>query len=328
MITQILRAGPLASVQDPGRFGHRRIGVGSGGALDPFAARVANLLVSNDVTAALIEVTLGNFRIRFTDERVIAWCGGAFPVQIGQDKISAGHAFLVRAGDELVTGAPQIGCRMWLAISGGIDVPFVLGSRSTDMRAAFGGFNGRALHDGDDLPLGEVTAPARAHMKTMREKRLSSWSAPREWISTATRYPKLRLTRGADWDRFNTSTQEALMSGKFTVTPEVDRMGVRLDGPELKRIEASDLLSEAVVPGTIQVPPSGKPILLSGDCQTIGGYPKIAHVITVDLPIVAQLRTGDEVRFQETSISEAHSLLLQRERDLDRFRIGLDLKTS
>jgi antagonist of KipI len=328
MVAQVLRAGPLASVQDLGRFGHRAIGVGSSGALDPFAARVANLLVGNDQAAALIEITLGNFRIRFTDERMIAWCGGAFQTQIGQEKIPVGHAFRVGAGDELSAIAPQIGCRMWLAIAGGIDVPLVLGSRSTDLRAGFGGLDGRALRDGDDLPLGEIGAMNRAHAKALGDKSLSPWSAQRQWTSPAVRYPILRLVRGVDWTRFDVSTHRDLTSEKFTVTPEADRMGVRLDGPELKRKELGDLVSEAVAPGTMQVPPNGKPILLLGDCQTIGGYPKIAHVITVDLPIAAQLRAGDEVQFQETSMAEAHSLLLQREEDLDRFRIGLDLRTS
>jgi len=328
MIVQVLRAGPLASVQDLGRFGHRAIGVGSSGALDPFAARIANLLVGNEEAAALIEITLGNFRVRFTDERVIAWCGGAFEVQTGQQKIPAGHAFLVRDGNELVANAPLIGCRMWLAIAGGIDVPLVLESRSTDLRAGFGGFDGRALRDGDDLPLGKLTARNRAHEKTLGNRPLSAWSAQHEWASPAVRYPILRVVRGVDWTRFDVSTHRDLTSEKFTVTPEADRMGVRLDGPELKRKESGDLVSEAVSPGTMQVPPNGKPILLLGDCQTIGGYPKIAHVITVDLPIAAQLRAGDEVQFQEMSMAEAHSLLLQREEDLDRFRIGLDLRTS
>ncbi len=328
MTAQILRAGPLASVQDLGRFGRRAIGVGSGGALDPFAARVANLLVGNEEGAALIEITLGNFRIRFADERVIAWCGGTFQVRVAQEEIPAGHAFLARAGDELVANAPQIGCRMWLAISGGVDVPSVLGSRSTDLRAGFGGLDGRALRDGDDLPLGEPGARSRAREKTLGHNRVSGWSAQREWSGPAVRHSTLRILRGADWTRFDVSTHRDLTSEKFTVTPESDRMGVRLDGLELKRKDSSDLLSEAVAPGTIQVPPDGKPILLLGDCQTIGGYPKIAHVITIDLPIAAQLRAGDEVQFQETSITEGHSLLLQREEDIDRFRIGLDLRTS
>ena len=328
MIAHVLRAGPLASVQDLGRFGHRAFGVGSGGALDPFAARIANLLVGNEEAGALIEITLGNFRIRFADERVIAWCGGDFQVQIGQEMIPAGHAFLAGAGDELFANAPQAGCRMWLAISGGVDIPAVLGSRSTDLRAGFGGLDGRALRDGDDLPLREASEINRARAKILRARHLSAWSAQREWTSPAARYPILRVVRGVDWNRFDASTHRALTTEKFIVTPEADRMGVRLDAKELKRKDSGDLLSEAVAPGTIQVPPNGKPILLLGDCQTIGGYPKIAHVITVDLPIAAQLRTGDEVQFQETSTGEAHSLLLQREGDLDRFRIGLHLRTS
>jgi antagonist of KipI len=329
MTAKILRAGPLTSVQDLGRFGHRAIGVGTSGALDSFAARVANLLVGNDERAGVIEIALGNFRIRFGDERVIAWCGGAFEVRVVKEQIPAGHAFFVRADDELIVNLPQIGCRMWLAISPGVnDSPFVLGSRSTDLRAGFGGFAGRALRDGDELPLGEMTAVSRARREILRNTRLSDWSAPHEWTNTAARYPLLRFTRGAQWSHFNASTHHALTTAKFSVTPEADRMGVRLAGPELKRAEVSDLLSEAVAPGTLQVPPNGNPILLLGDCQTIGGYPKIAHVITVDLPIAAQLRPGDEVRFRETSIAEAHGLLVQRERDLERFRIGLVLRTS
>ena len=139
--------------------------------------------------------------------------------------------------------------------------------------------------------------------------------------------PILRFIRGVDWNRFNASTLQRLTSEAFTVSPDSDRMGVRLDGPELKRVDETDLISEAVASGTIQVPPSGKPILLLGDCQTIGGYPKIAHVITVDLGVAAQLRAGDRVRFSEVSLQDAHRLLIERERDLERFRIGLSLQT-
>jgi antagonist of KipI len=138
----------------------------------------------------------------------------------------------------------------------------------------------------------------------------------------------LRFIRGVDWNRFNSSTLQRFTSEAFGVSSDSDRMGVRLDGPELKRKEETDLVSEAVAPGTIQVPPGGKPILLLGDCQTIGGYPKIAHVITVDLGIAAQLRAGDSVRFLEVSLQDAHRLLLERERDLERFRIGLSLQTA
>jgi antagonist of KipI len=138
----------------------------------------------------------------------------------------------------------------------------------------------------------------------------------------------LRFIRGVDWNRFDDVTIQRFTQQEFTVSPDSDRMGVRFDGPELKREDETDLISEAVAPGTIQVPPSGKPILLLGDCQTIGGYPKIAHVITVDLGIAAQLRAGDGVRFFEVSLQDAHRLLLERERDLERFRIGLSLQRA
>jgi antagonist of KipI len=292
----VSRAGFLTSVQDLGRTGFRQFGVSTSGALDPFALRVANLLVGNDECAAGLEITLGGLQLRFEDERIVAWCGGEFDVQIGSRTFPAGHVAHLERGDELNFRRAEIGCRCWLAISGGIDVPIVLGSRSTDLRANFGGFEGRALRDGDVLPL-------------------HTWPGP-----------PVPAIRGVDWSRFNDPTIQRFNDQEFSVSPDSDRMGVRLDGPELKRRDEIDLISEAVAPGTIQVPPSGKPILLLGDCQTIGGYPKIGHVITLDLGIAAQLRAGDRVHFSELSLQDAHRLLTERENDLERFRVGLSLQ--
>jgi antagonist of KipI len=315
-------AGFLTSVQDLGRTGFRQFGVSTSGALDLFALRVANLLVGNDEGAAGLEITLGGLQLRFEDERIVAWCGGEFGVQIGSRALPAGHVAHLQRGDELKFARAQIGCRCWLAISGGIDLPVVLGSRSTDLRANFGGLEGRALRNEDVIPLSKwpgSPTPATA---------ISSWSAPHDWVSPARRGPILRFIRGIDWERFNASTLQRFTSEAFMVSPDSDRMGVRLDGPELKRKDKTDLISEAVAPGTIQVPPSGKPILLLGDCQTIGGYPKMAHVITADLGVAAQLRAGNAVRFSEVSLQDAHRLLMERERDLERFRIGLSLQRA
>jgi antagonist of KipI len=135
----------------------------------------------------------------------------------------------------------------------------------------------------------------------------------------------LRIVRGTDWDRFTDDAQRTLVSSVHTVMPDSDRMAARLDGAALDRVDSGDLVSEAVTPGTLQIPPSGKPILLLGDCQTIGGYPKIAHVITVDLPLAAQLWAGDNVRFHQVSLPEAQELLREREEDYARFRVGLSL---
>jgi antagonist of KipI len=316
------RAGFLTSVQDLGRAGLREFGVSAGGALDSFGLRVANLLVGNDEGAAGLEITLGGLQLRSEDERVVAWCGGEFDVQIASTPLPAGHAAHAQAGKRLKFGRPQIGCRAWLAVSGGIDVPVVLGSRSTDLRTQFGGFEARRVRDGDVISLGGAPrSPSRA-------TGVSSWTAPHDWVSPAKPKPILSFIRGVDWNRFNASTLQRLTSEEFAVSPDSDRMGVRLEGPELKRIDQSDLISEAVAPGTIQVPPNGKPILLLGDCQTIGGYPKIAHVITADLGVAAQLRAGDRVRFSEVSLTDAHRLLVEREREFERFRIGIRLQTT
>ena len=283
---------------------------------------MANLLVGNDEGVAGFEITLGGLQLRFDDERIVAWCGGEFDVHAGSIALSAGHAALVPASEELKFGRPRIGCRCWLAVSGGIDVPLVLGSRSTDLRAQFGGFEGRTLRDGDVIPL--RPRPRSATPATG----VSSWTAPHDWVSPAKRNPILRFVRGCDLDHFNASTLQRFTSETFAVSLDSDRMGVRFDSPELKRQGNVDLTSEAVAPGTIQIPPSGKPILLLGDCQTIGGYPKIAHVITVDLGIAAQLRAGDQVRFSEVSLADGHRLLVEREQQLELFRIGLSLHTS
>ncbi|HEX4667017.1 MAG TPA: biotin-dependent carboxyltransferase family protein [Chthoniobacterales bacterium] len=319
----IRRAGPMTAVQDLGRVGRRQEGVSLGGALDLFAARVVNLLVGNPEDAALLEITLGGLRLRFDDERRIAWGGGAFRARIGDDEIPAGRRAVVRPGEELEFEMATAGCRAWLAIAGGIDVPLVLGSRSTDLRSGFGGHEGRALREGDRLSLGE--GPPR---KAEGAARVASWSAPVEWSCTARGEPPLRVLRGPEWDEFIPESQRAFFKEPFAVSQKADRMGARLEGAELRRTNDWELASEAVAPGTVQVANDRQPIVLLGDCQTIGGYPKIAHVITVDLPRAAQLRPNDTVRFREVSPAEATALFLEREQDLCRFRTGLALRAG
>src|SRR5712691_8580132 len=192
----VLRAGPLTSVQDLGRPRHRSLGVSRSGALDLFAAQIANLLVANPAEAALLEVTLGGVRLRFNDPSRVAWCGGDFAVQIAETRIPAGRPTIVRAGEELKMGPSQCGCRAWLALAGGVEVSAVLGSRSTDLRSGFGGYAGRALQDGDELSLGKAAA------WRSERGRVAPWGAPPEWAQTARRAPVLRVVRGAEWEMF------------------------------------------------------------------------------------------------------------------------------
>ncbi len=281
----VRRAGPLTTVQDLGRPRQRHAGIAPGGALDPLAARVANLLVGNPETAALLEITLGPAEFSCTDERVVALCGAEVHDSLGKPiRLSPNESLKLRA--------PRHGCRVWLAIAGGLAVPPVLGSCATDLRGGFGGWEGRALRDGDELPLGPAVSPLNFSGRT------APWGAPTEWARTAARHPVLRVIPGAEWDDFAPATRTIFLHESYAVAAAADRMGARLAGPALPRLTNSELLSEAVAPGTIQVAHDGQPIVLLGDCQTIGGYPKIAHVITVDLPLAAQLRPNDIVRFQ------------------------------
>jgi antagonist of KipI len=319
-----IRAGFLTTVQDLGRVGLREFGVSPGGALDSHALRVANLLVGNEESAAGLEITFGGLRIRFTDDRVIAWSGGDFVARIGSTALPAGHPALVHSGEDFSIESPAIGCRAWLAISGGIDVPVVLASRATDLKGGFGGMNGRAIRDGDEIPLGQNSGRSSSLAAMLRAKRIASWKPPHNWSSPAQREPVLRFIPGSDRDHCAPEAMNTFSQAGFFVSPDSDRMGVRLDGPTLERTSSGDLLSEGVAPGTVQVPPNGKPILLLNDCQTIGGYPKLAHVITCDLPVAAQLRPADTVRFSEVTLADAHRVLAERERDLEQFRRGIE----
>ena len=302
----------------------RSSGVSSGGALDAHALRIANLLVGNETSAPGLETTFGGFRLQFADTRVIAWCGGRFDVRIGDAPLAAGRPAIAHAGDVLSFEHPEVGCRAWLAISGGIVVPKVLGSRSTDLRGGFGGLEGRALRNGDVLALGANPPGSEQWIRTL-ERDGAPWLASATWASPAAREPELRVMRGGEWLRFDPEVRTGFLRVPYLVTPQADRMGVRLEGPALQ-YHGPELLSEAVSAGAIQVPPSGQPILLLPDCQTVGGYPKLAHVITVDLPIAAQLRAGDRVRFELVRLAEAHELLQRREREVALFRAALAMR--
>ena len=267
----VTRSGFLTTVQDLGRKGFRRFGVSVGGALDTHALRVANLLVQNDEEAAGLEITFGGLRLRFEDQRLISWCGGEFDVRIGANLVPPGRAVLIHPGEEFWVNQPTRGCRAWLAISGGIDLPLILESRSTDLRAEFGGIEGRGLRAGDVVPLAHESTSTQSIANLLRDERVSTWTPPTSWSSTAASEPVLRFVRGRDWNLFTEFAQEVFLTRPFTVSNDSNRMGARIETPELWRTEYSDLISEAVALGMVQVLPRGKPMILLDDCQTIGG---------------------------------------------------------
>ena len=302
----ILRSGGLTTVQDLGRPGHRAAGVPASGAADALALRLANLLVGNPENAAALECALVGPDLIFSESVTIAVGGASFA------GLPAWRPIQVPANERIELGTCLGGCRGYVAISGGIAVEPVQGSRSTYLRAGLGGWQGRALRADDRLPLGTP----------QRTGKIDHWKVSPRVLPAYTTSPRLRVVAGAQADEFGPGWREA----EFAVTPQFDRMGLRLSGPAVTRLNERELLSAAVAPGTVQVPPDGQPIILLADAQTIGGYPRLAHVIAVDLPLVAQLQAGNTVRFQEVSLEEAHRLWLARERDLAILAEGLAQK--
>jgi antagonist of KipI len=334
----VLSAGFQTTVQDGGRFGFRDCGVATAGALDSAGMRILNLLVGNDERDAGLEIASGRVRLKFTDDRLVAWSGGDGNVRIGENAIPSLHCARVSA-ENACEITPRRG-RAWLAISGSIDVTEVLGSRSTDLRACFGGWHGRALRDGDELSLGEPRVMARKIADHISDQ-VADWSGPQipssrvesrdpaeVTLKEAPRDPStplgmtLQTIRGKNW---TDEVGAKFLAQGFRVAMNSDRMGLRLEGAEIQPY-SSELPSEPVTPGTIQLPAAGTPILLLADCQTVGGYPKIAHVITVDLARAAQLQPMDEVRFELTTLERARMLLQKRERDIALFRAGLEAR--
>jgi antagonist of KipI len=308
----VLRPGALTTVQDLGRPGHRRHGVSPGGAMDPFALRVANLLVGNDAEAAALEFALTGPRLKFSGDALVALCGGGF------GDLPDWRLVRVSAGGELPLEKCRAGCRGYLAVAGGLDVPLVLGGRGTDLRGGFGGHEGRALRAGDVLKVRRGVLEARS----MRpDAALHHFVAP-EIRPAYSRSPTVRVVRGAEAKEFSGD----FLGSSFAVEAHSDRMGLRLAGPKIDRHHERDLVSSPVAPGAVQVPPDGQPIVLMADAQTLGGYPKIAHVASVDLPLLAQLRPGDHVSFAEIELDEARRLWLAREHALAVLREGLTAK--
>jgi KipI family sensor histidine kinase inhibitor len=304
---EVVRAGMFTTVQDLGRRGHRARGVPFSGAADAIALRLANSLVGNPEDAAALEFTLVGPELRFLHDTVIALGGGEF------GDLPRWLPMAVSGGTTLRIGPARTGCRGYLAVAGGIDVATVLGSRSTYVRGGFGGFHGRVLRDHDVLPVPAIRRHFRDH-----------WRIDERIVPAYSSAPIVRVISGAQADQFG----DAWMERNFKVSSQSDRMGVRLLGPALERNATHDLVSSPVAPGTIQVPPDGQPIILLADAQTIGGYPQVAHVISVDLPLVAQLRPGDAVRFYKVTLAEARELLLAQDRAVALLREGLAQKLA
>ena len=294
-------AGPATTIQDLGRRGWQRYGVTTAGAMDPVALRIGNVLVGNPPGTPAIELVMqgGSFSLGESTTR-IALTGADMPMTIDGSPAAAWRSHRLQAGQTVRIGPARDGVYAYLALAGGFALAPVLGSFSTHLRSAMGGFGGRALQPGDELPLAGTAAPSGG------ERRLPAADHPRPRHT-------FRVVPGPQDDYYTSAGMRTLLTSEYVVSSQADRMGIRLSGPPIEHAKGFNIISDGIAEGSIQVPGAGEPIVLLADRQSTGGYPKIATVISVDVAALAQCPPGTPIRFAQIGIEEAQRL--RRERD-------------
>ncbi|WP_249870408.1 biotin-dependent carboxyltransferase family protein [Oceanobacillus saliphilus] len=301
---EVIKSGLATSVQDLGRTGFQQYGVVVSGAMDSFALQVANLLVGNLRDEAGLEVVIMGPELFVLEDTVLAICGADLSPKLDGKPVAGWKSFIAKKGQRLSFGQPQNGSYAYIAAAGGINTPPVMGSRSTYTKAGIGGFEGRHLQKGDRLEAGEVKFPL---------KHLSGRGLFEPAVPNYARQRKIRVVLGPDQHSFKDDVLKKFCTSTFKMTSQSDRMGYRLEGPELSHVNGADIISDAILPGAIQVPASGQPIILLADRQTTGGYARIATVVSSDLPYVVQKLSGSELEFQAVSVEKAQRLYVSRE---------------
>jgi len=295
----VQEAGPLTTVQDLGRAGYLRVGVPTSGPMDRESFVLANRLVGNPDGAAALECTLMGPRVALSDARLVAVTGADMPVTLNGAPVETWTAIAVAAGDVLRLAAARSGVRAYLAVSGGIDTPPALGSRSTYLRGRLGGVEGRAVRKGDRLPLGAASAAMAAPGRRAHPPRAAEPAgAP----------AMLHVVLGPQDDRFTAAGIATLLESEYEMTPQSDRMGARFKGPRIEHSRGHDILSDGIALGAVQVVGDGQPIVLLADRQSTGGYTKIATVCSFDIGRLAQVKPGQRVRYVLTSVEQAHAI--------------------
>ena len=317
MIEILSVLGP-ASVQDLGRFDQYRFGVGTSGAMDDIALRAGNILLANDENAAGIEIPMTPLKLRFGRDTAFALTGADVGAEIGGRAIPPWWRSQARAGDVLNLKAMTRGARSYLTVGGGIDVPLVLGSRSTQLRGELGGLHGRSLQPGDILPCG-TPDPSAGIGELGTEPADIALARPNAPADVTV----VRVVIAGEYDMYDRAAQDLFWRSDWKVTPQSNRYGYRLQGSAVMPIAPIEKRSHGIVPGVVQIPPNGQPIIQMRDAQTSGGYPKIAAVIEADLWRVGQTGLGGKLRFENTSYADALAAQSEVSSYLDRLRANV-----
>lgn len=298
---KIISPGFLTTVQDKGRYGYQQFGVPVSGVMDEFSYRIGNILVGNNESEAVLEVTMLGPQIEFKSTEIISVTGGNLSPKINNKEVSMWRSIKVNKGDILSFGGIKSGCRSYIAFSGGIEVPIIMGSKSTYIKGKIGGYDGRNLKAGDLLNIGQS------------ENIFIERIIPDKYIPIYNNELNVRVVLGPQKEYFTDKGIETFLSNQYTVTNECDRMGFRLHGVEIEHVNGADIISDGISFGAIQIPGHGKPIIMMADRQTTGGYTKIGNVISVDIHKIAQAKPGDKIKFEEISVEEAQDILKKQE---------------
>ena len=306
---RILKGGMLTTVQDLGRTGYQSQGFSVAGVMDVRSFKIANLLLDNPENEAVLEFTLIGPTLEFTSATIIAITGGDFTPTINGEPAPMNTAIYRNKGDVLKFGSARTGSRGYIAFSSYLDIPVVMGSRCTNMKSRIGGFKGRKLQAGDYIGF----RIKRRYLPFFLSRKLE----PDNFDQDQT---KVRVVMGPQDSRFSKLGIETFLSSEYTVTSDFDRMGCRLEGAFIAPKESSDIISDGIAFGSVQVPSHGKPIILLADRQTTGGYAKIATVASVDIPKVVQRKTDHRIHFEAITVQEAQNLYMEEQKELDRMR--------
>lgn len=302
--------GVLTTIQDEGRYGYEQFGMSPAGPMDLKAFRTANILVGNPEGESALEATVLGPTLRFDQDNVIAVTGADMSPVLNGQPCPMYQAVAVRAGDRLTLGAARTGCRAYIAFAGGLDVPQVMGSRATALQNKVGGYQGRKLAKGDSLGF-------RAPNPALPLPRTAPVPPPQG------REVTIRVILGPQDDMFTKEGVDTFLSQPYTVSKDFDRMGCRLEGAQIAHKTDGNIISDGMVTGAIQVPTSGQPIIMLAERQTVGGYTKIATVISADLPLAGQCKTGDIIRFRAVSVEEAHRAWREFSQELEDLKARL-----
>jgi antagonist of KipI len=324
MSIKINKAGVLETFQDLGRRGFRRFGINPNGAMDRAATRLINLLLGNQEDEAVLEMHFPAAEILFEEEKLFALGGAGFEAHLNDGPVENWR--LLRAGkDDVLRFKRKVsGSRCYLSVAGGFELDVWLGSPSTNLTAGTGGFEGRRLRTGDRINFKQTRRTKDEGQRTKNE--FPSLELARSIIPLYSNAPTVRIIKGNEFEYLTALSEQKLFSRNFRIANASDRMGFRLEGEKLHLLSDRELLSTAVDFGTIQMLPDGQLIILMADHQTTGGYPRIAHIVEKDLPLVAQLGAGDSLGFHLITLSEAEALKMRFERDLSFLRTGISLR--